>query len=110
MGVDTTKLDQSEQGELRLLLNRYRHVFANDDSIPGRTTHLEHYIDLKEGARLFQLPARRIPMHLNKEEYKNVQKMLDHGIVEPSISKFSSPPMLVRKKDGTVLFCMDYKN
>ena len=48
-------------------------------------------------------------MHLQEEADKEVQKMIDHGIVEPSNSEFSSPPVLVRKKDGTVRFCIDYR-
>ena len=35
--------------------------------------------------------------------------MLDNGIVEPSNSEFSSPFVLIRKKDGTVCFCIDYR-
>ena len=109
VGVDTAKLDESEQVQLKTLLNRYRHVFSGDDSIPGRTSLVEHHIDLKDGTRPFKLPARRIPMHLQEEADKEVQKMIDHGIVEPSNSEFSSPPVLVRKKDGTVRFCIDYR-
>ena len=109
VGVDVAKLSQSEQNQLSLLINRYRHVFAGDDSIPGRTSLVQHHIDLKEGSRPFKLPARRIPMHLQQEADKEVQKMLDHGIVEPSNSEFSSPPVLVRKNDGTVRFCIDYR-
>ena len=84
-------------------------MFAAEDSIPGRTTLVDHHIDLKEGTRPFKLPARRIPIHLQADADKEIQKMLDNGIVEPSNSEFSSPPVLVRKKDGSVRFCIDYR-
>ena len=109
VGVQTDKLNESELNQLKILLNRYRQVFANDDSVPGRTSLVEHHIDLKEGVRPFKLPARRFPMHLQNEADKEVQKMLDNGIVEQSNSEFSSPPVFVRKKDGTVRFCIDYR-
>ena len=84
-------------------------MFAGDDSVPGRTNLVEHHIDLKENARPFKLLTRRFPMHLQNEANKEVQKMLDNGIVEQSNSEFSSPLVLVRKKDGTVRFCIDYR-
>ena len=44
-----------------------------------------------------------MPMHLQKEANKEVQNMFDYGINEPFNSEFSSLPVLVQKKDGTVL-------
>ena len=94
---------------LKMLLNRFGHVFAADDSLPSRTSLVERHIDLEHGTRPFKLSARRIPIHLQAEAVKKIQKMLDNAIVEPSNCEFSSPPVLVRTNDGSVRFCIDYR-
>lgn len=107
--IDESILSHSQNAQLQKLLASYSHVFAKDDEMPGRTSLVEHHIDLYDGARPFKLPSRRFPIHLQSEADKEVRKLLDSGIVEPSNSEFSSPPVLVRKKDGTVRFCIDYR-
>ena len=107
--VKTAELTDSEKSNLKMLLNRFGHVFASDDSLPGRTSLVKHHIDLEHGTRPFKLSDRRIPIHLQAEADKENQKMLDNAIVEPSNSEFSSPPDLVRKKDGSVRFGIGYR-
>ena len=91
------------------MLDKYQHLFAKDGDAPGRTDLVEHHIDLVKESKPFKQPSRRLPIHLQEEADKEVRKMLDAGIVEVSTSKYSSPPVLVRKKDGSIRFCFDYR-
>ena len=48
-------------------------------------------------------------MHKRDVAQQEIDRMLECGVVEPSSSAWQSPVVLVRKKDGTTRFCLDYR-
>jgi hypothetical protein len=45
---------------------------------------------------------KRTPLFFVGEEEVHLKKMLDAGVIQPSISEWASAPVLIRKKDGQV--------
>ncbi len=75
---------------------------------PGFTSVVEHNITLKDPSparqRMYRVPERLLPAL--KEELE-VMKSL--GVIERSQSEWSSPIVLVLKKDGSIRFCIDFR-
>lgn len=75
---------------------------------PGYTTMVEHSITLKDSGpvhqRMYRMPERLLPAL--KEE---LDLMLSLGVIERSQSEWSSPVVLVLKKDGSIRFCIDFR-
>ncbi|XP_076472305.1 uncharacterized protein LOC143301798 [Babylonia areolata] len=55
--------------------------------------------------------TRQYPLPYSQREtiQEEVQSMLKMGVIEPSCSPYSSPIVLVKKKDGKVRFCVDFR-
>ena len=104
----TDGLNEEQIGVLTDLLIEYQDVFSTSASPVGRTSMGQHKIDTREAQPTKQAP-RRPPLHLKEKAEEEVEKMLAKGIIEPSSSPWSSPVVLVKKKDGTVRFCVDYR-
>ena len=98
----------SKRGRRNSFLEQHKDVFQQDDQPLGRTALVQHTIDT-EGAVPIKQPPRREPIFLRGQAEAEVQKMLDEGIITPSISPWASPTVLVKKKDGTIRFCVDYR-
>ena len=51
---------------------------------------------------------RKTPLHFQEEDH--IKKLLEIGVIRPSTSEWASAPVLIRKKDGSVRWCMDYRD
>ena len=74
----------------------------------GRTDWAEHKIDL-QGHKPLKQRASRLPWAKQEIADVEVEKMLADDIIEHSTSPWSSPIILVKKKDGSTRFCIDYR-
>ena len=74
----------------------------------GHTTILIHEINTGKSAPIKQHP-RRIPFAHRDESERQIADMLDKGIIREPTSPWSSPIILVKKKDGEMRFCIDYR-
>ena len=54
-------------------------------------------------------PRRRLPFHQRELVQQHVDKMLKNGIIEPSTGPWSSPIVMVKKRDGSMRFCIDFR-
>ncbi|KAJ4938747.1 hypothetical protein NE237_008271 [Protea cynaroides] len=74
---------------------------------PDRAT--EFVIDLIPGAApVSKAPYRMAPTEL-KELKVQLQELLDKGYIQPCISPWGAPVLFVKKKDGSVRLCIDYR-
>ena len=87
---------------------KYTHMYAASDADLGQTKIIEHSIDTGTAKPVKQLP-RHTPVHMQEETDRQVDGMLKRGVIEECTSPWSSLVVLVKKKDGTTRFCVDYR-
>ena len=103
------KLTSEQRERATVLLGNYAAQFpAPGEPITGSTDAVLHDIDTGD-SKPTRTPLRRLsPTKIQQQEVK-VAEMLKGGQIEPSDSLWSSPTVLVKKKDGTLRFCVDYR-
>lgn len=102
------RLQPAQQRILDDLLKRNSAVFSLGPTDQGRTSLRRHRIDTDSVPPIKQ-PARRIPYARRNEALQLVEEMFQRGIIRPSKSPWCSPVVLVKKKDGSTRFCVDYR-
>jgi len=81
---------------------------AKFDSVKGPTNRAQHSIRLIDDTFIKQRYHPRNPA-MQAVIDTEVDKMLAQGVIEPSYSPWSSPIMIVKKKDGRQRFCIDFR-
>ncbi len=104
-GVDLLHLKGSRQAELHHLLDQYPSLFRQR---PGRTNLVQHQIHLLDPTPSRQRPYR-VPERLVAPLKAEIETMLELGVIEPSKSEWSSPIVIVPKKDNTLRICIDFR-
>ena len=105
--LTSSELSPTQQQELLALLQDYSGLFATDNGSLGRTSVVKH--EIHTSGHPIRQPVRRQPRALQDTIDNEVQQMLQRGVVQPSFSPWSSPVVMVKKKDGSWRFCVDYR-
>lgn len=90
------------------MLNGFSDVFSHHDLDFGHVTEVQHHIKLKDETPFKHRSCPIFPQDFEAVK-KHLQTLLDAGIIRESESPFSSPIVVVRKKNGDVSLCVDYR-
>ena len=83
--------------------------FSKDAYDIGRTNILEHHINIKPGTKPIKQQPYRLPMAKRRDAENEIKRMSECDLIEPSTSPWSSPAIIVQKKNGGIRFCIDYR-
>ncbi|GMF28614.1 unnamed protein product [Phytophthora fragariaefolia] len=103
-----SKLGGEQQELLRSLLGDFRDMFVESSLKPGRTDLLKFSIDTGTHPPIKQRPYRVSNAEGDVMEAE-IDQYLELGLVRPSTSPWASPVLMIRKPDGGIRFCIDYR-
>ncbi len=99
------ELSLQQKSQLQEVLGSFPSVFSES---PGLTSVVSHSISVTSQTPLWS-PSYTIPLAHQEAIRLEIENLIALGIIEPSHSKWSSPPMPVRKKDGGIRIVIDYR-
>ena len=100
-------LSFEQQRDLRQLLEEYPDVFSKEGNPISSTSLVEH--EIHTTGPPIRLPFRRQNPIVRDIEQQQVKEMLRDGVIRPSTSPWASPVVMVKKKDGSMRFCVDFR-
>ena len=86
------------------IINQYKKLFR---TTPAKTTQAYHHIPTK--GHPIRVPPRRVPAHYRSEVERQINEMLEQGIITPSSNPWMAPVVFMPKKSGGLHICIDYR-
>ena len=83
-------------------------MFQDPKGLPLKR-EIQHEIHLQQDVPLPNIAMYRMSVMQNEEIKKQVQELIEKGVIRPSTSPCGSPIVLVPKKDGSWRMCIDYR-
>ena len=101
-------LTKGEQIYFKKFLLKNKQVFAVHSADLGSYKGYEHTINTSDHPPISQRPYR-VPYALKEEVRRQITELVDNNILEPTHSPWASPVLLVKKPDGTLRLCCDFR-
>eukprot|EP00253_Pinus_taeda_P036679 PITA_36679 len=95
--------------EMQQILNNHLLIFDKPHDLPPSRGEHDHSITLVPGAQPPNVRPYRYPFTQKNEIEKIIKELLEVGVIRPSISPYSSPVVMVLKKDGEWQMCPDFR-
>lgn len=108
--LDAVIEDQAMAGELKRVLQEYRDIFPEQlpSGLPPDRP-VAHTIPLKPNSVPPAKKMHRLSKREEDEMLRQIRQLLELGWIQPSSSPYGSPILFVRKKDGSLRMCIDYR-
>lgn len=94
--------------DLNALLKKWSTVFAESEDDVGYTEVVQHRIHTGNVPPIRER-FRPLPPMMYQEMKALLTDMLDKGVISESASPWAAPVVMVKKKDGSWRFCVDYR-
>ena len=91
------------------IVKEFPDVFPDDISGLPPDRAIEFVIELIPGTKLISIPPYRMAPTELKEMKAQLEELLSKGFIRPSISPWGAPVLFVKKKDGSLRLCIDYR-
>ena len=91
------------------VVNEFQDVFPNDLLGVPPPREIDFCINLEPDTKPISIPPYRIAPAELKELKLQLKDLTDKGFIQPSISPYGAPVLFVKKKDGTLRMCIDYR-